>query len=103
EALGKPVHRASHHLVDIHLFDVVARDEAHDIVEYLQVLVRVLAPKCLAENTTDERKRDDRCRNEEDDAACGGRHKAIYSLQFSVDGSQLSVNGSRLEAQASPL
>ena len=54
EAVGQAVHRARHHLVDVDLLDVVARDQAHHVVEDLEVLVGVLARHDLAEEAADD-------------------------------------------------
>ena len=43
EAVGEPVHRAVHHLVDVHFLDVVVEDQRHDIFEDAQVLIAVFA------------------------------------------------------------
>ena len=43
EAVGQAVHRAVHHLVDVHVFDVVVDDQRDDVLEDAEVLIAVLS------------------------------------------------------------
>jgi hypothetical protein len=63
------MHGSRHHLVDIRLLDIVAGNQIDDIVEDAEVLIGVLTRGDLAQETADDRERDDRCRDPEDDAA----------------------------------
>ena len=82
EAVGQPVHRARHHLVDVDFLHVVVRDQVHDIVEDLEVLVGVLARHRLVQKPA-QRGRTRRSAPKST-ARCGGYLEDIVYLSVSA-------------------
>jgi hypothetical protein len=75
EAVGQPVHCAVHHLVDVHLLDVVVENQPQHVVEDAQVAVAVaLCRGIAAQNPADDRECQHRQRHEENGGANSGRH-----------------------------
>ena len=78
EAFRQTVHRAAHDLRHVNRFDVIVRNQIHDIVEDLQVLVRALTRRDAAQQPAEDGKCDDRRRDPDDDAADSGGHGHLF-------------------------
>jgi hypothetical protein len=84
------VHRAFHHLVDVGVFDVVARDQAHHVIEDLEVLIRVLPRHHAAEEAAEDRERNHgRGDGHHQDAGAGTHSASGSGFMVRVQGSAL--------------
>ena len=80
EAIGQAVHRAVHHLVDVHLFHVVVQDEGDDVLEDLEVLVAAaLRGGVATEEPADDREGQHRQRDSKDGGADAIGHGVGFS------------------------